>query len=341
MSDEPQTTGDAGPFGEPGEPGEIIEWQYRVPLLTNRFMLWDFARVITISLVVMYLLVALIGWLVDGEAVLLPWQMLLITGGIMTAAFTLACLLLGNRFAMLFGVGPAGVGYASGSRERKWNRAAVLAGVLGGSSSATGAGLIASSQEEGGWVWADIRRAVEHPRARVITLRNSWRTVLRLYCTPENYEQVRAMVAEGIARGAAERADAAAVAPQKARRPWYSYAAAVLVPILATVLVTAWPWLQYEEGVRVVVLSTVLLIAAGLLHGVPRGVAAILSMLPTGYVIYLTLAEMLTVSDGILPGEVSYGWSYDPGLLALTIVGEMILAGLAVWRLFGHDTAAD
>ncbi len=322
-------------------PQDTIEWTYRVPLLTSRFMLYDFVKVIVISVLIMYALVAVMGWFVDGEFVWMPPQVFLIAGGAMVGLFVIACLLLGNRFTMQFSVGPDGVGYASGPREKKWNRAAVIVGVLAGSATAAGAGLIASSQEEGGFPWAELHGANEYPGPRVITLRNSWRAVLRLHCTPGNYEQVRAVVAAGLAKGAAERAAEAADTPPGASRPWHSWLAAVLVPVVATILVTAWPWLvDYEDGTRFVVLSGLFLIAAGLLGGCLRRVLAAISLLPTGYIVYLTAAEMLTTSDGWFPGEVVRGWEYDTGLLAVTLVGEAVLVGLALWRLFGAAESA-
>ncbi len=340
MSDELMTgVAEAAP-AEPESAGETIEWEYRVPLLTSRFMLYDFVKVIILSVVIMYVLVAVMGWFVDGEFVWLPPQVFLITGGAMAGLFTIACLLLGNRFTMQFTVGPDGVGYASGSREKKWNRAAIIIGALAASASATGAGLIASSQEEGGWPWAELHRANEYPGPRVITLRNSWRAVLRLHCTPENYEQVRAAVSAGLAKGAAERATEEAGAPPSVPRPWYSWAAAVLVPVVATILVTAWPWLQYEDGMRFVVLSGLLLIVAGLQQGFLRRAPAALSLLPTAYVGYLTVVEMLSTSDGWFPGEIIYGWEYDTALLAITLAGEAILVGLAFWWMLGRERAA-
>lgn len=341
MSDELMTGADqAAAAVEPDAASEAIEWEYRVPLLTSRFMLYDFIKVIVLSVVIMYVLVSVMGWFVEGEFVWMPPQVFLITGGAMAGLFAIASLLLGNRFRMHFSVGPDGVGYASGSREKRWNRAAIIIGALAGSASATGAGLIASSREAGGWPWAELHRANEYPGPRVITLRNSWRAVLRLHCTPENYEQVRAAVSAGLAKGAAERATIEAAAPPAVRRPWHAYAAAVLVPVMATILVTAWPWLQYEEGMRFVVLSGLLLIVAGLQQGFLRRALAALSLLPTAYIGYLTVLEMLSTSDGWFPGEIIYGWEYDTALLAITLAGEAILAGLALWRLFGRERVA-
>lgn len=194
-----------GPDVGTGGQNATIEWTYRVPLLTSRFMLWDFVRVTAISVSIMYVLVALMGWMVDGEPALLPLQVPLMVGAILLALFFIVGVLLGNRFTMTFSVKPDGVTYSSGAREKRWNRAAVLFGALGRSATTTGAGLLATAAEQGGWKWSDLHSARYFPRQRVISLRNSWRTVLRLHCTAEDYERVRAAVAAGLERGAAAR----------------------------------------------------------------------------------------------------------------------------------------
>jgi len=149
--------------------------------------------------------VALMGWVVEGEPALLPLEVPLMVGGILLALFFTVGVLMGNRFTMTFVVKPDGVTYSSGTHEKRWNRAAVLFGALARNATTTGAGLLATSREQGGWKWRELHSARYFPRQRVISLRNSWRTVLRLHCTAEDYERVRAAVAAGLERGAAAR----------------------------------------------------------------------------------------------------------------------------------------
>ena len=59
---------------------------------------------------------------------------------------------------------------------------------------AVGVGVISESTTETSAGWPSVVRVVEHPRAHAIALRNTWRTTLILFCTPENYEQVAAAV---------------------------------------------------------------------------------------------------------------------------------------------------
>lgn len=182
-----------------------IEWSYRVPLLTSRFMLWDFLRVTLLSVLGMYLAVFLMGLIAEGELIVLPLQVFAIVTGIMLVLFVLASLLLGNHVPMKFSVRTDGVAYGMGPRQKGLNRATVILGALSASPTTAGAGLLAASREQGGWTWSELHKARYFDGPRVISLRNSWRTVLRLHCTPENYEQVRDIVRTGLARGAEAR----------------------------------------------------------------------------------------------------------------------------------------
>ena len=58
------------------------------------------------------------------------------------------------------------------------------------------AGLIAGSQEAGSIPWDRIRRVKIYPRLRAITIKNSWRVVIRVYAKPENFEAVAAIIRE-------------------------------------------------------------------------------------------------------------------------------------------------
>ncbi|MHB1018244.1 MAG: hypothetical protein ACYC2X_10235 [Coriobacteriia bacterium] len=188
----------------PADPA-TIEWSYRVPLLTSRFMLWDFLRVTLLSVLGIYLAVFLMGLIAEGELIILPLQVFAIITGIMLGLFVLASLMLGNHVPMTFSVRSEGVAYGMDKRQKGLNRATVIIGALSGSPTTAGAGLLAASREQGGWTWAELREARYFEGQRVISLRNSWRTVLRLHCTTENYEQVRDVVAAGLARGAQTR----------------------------------------------------------------------------------------------------------------------------------------
>lgn len=178
-----------------------LEWITSFPLATNRFILYDMAKVILWTGV----LLAAIGIpiaLAQGAAdePLSDWLQVFAIFGLVLAG--LALLLLAvmivffrNRFRAWFAVGPRGLAFETRSRNARWSsRAAMAAGMLAGSPGAIGAGLIAYSQEEAATPWSDVRRVRFHPRHCVISVMNGWRVLLRLYCTPANYHEACRLV---------------------------------------------------------------------------------------------------------------------------------------------------
>jgi len=84
------------------------------------------------------------------------------------------------------------------------NRAALVAGVLTGKPGLAGSGLIGRSRESESVSWSGAFKAVPQPARRMIALRNSWRTLMFVQCTPENYDAVLARVNAAIASHGAE-----------------------------------------------------------------------------------------------------------------------------------------
>ena len=181
------------PAAAPVTPGRI-EWRYDIPLLTSRFMLWDFLRVTLLSTALMYVIVIVAGLVFGQELILLPWQVPAIIVGVLLGLFVIASLLLGNRQGARFAVDAKGVEYHAERRESRMNRIVATAGALLGSPTTAGAGALAMSREHLHLEWEGIREVRYYPSARVIAIRNSWRTMLRLHCPPELYDDVAAAV---------------------------------------------------------------------------------------------------------------------------------------------------
>ncbi len=253
----------------------VITWDARMSILTNRFMWWDMVRVTVLSALIMWLMVLVMGLLFEGEAVVLPPAFVALTAGILIVLFVIASLVLGNHINLWFGVGPEGVAWASGKREQRINRGTAIIGLLAGSASTAGAGLLAT-----------------------------------------------AIVEEGVVRGAAERA----LLPPKVRRPRWQYAAWVLVPVIAAILVTAWSDSVYEDGIRLIAVSAVAIAVAGLIGGLFRRVAAGIGLLTTGYV------SALVIGLGLWP------WPSSCRRISSCTAGsttrEASRSPLRVWRSF-------
>jgi hypothetical protein len=164
---------------------QIIIWDTRFPLLTNRYFMWDMIRVLGIaSTILLALMVVIMG------DVVMAIQFAGLVGVIMLGVMSIACLLLGNGFDARFSVGQNGISYESGSTGKKWNKAALVLGVLAGKPGTAGAGALAMSGEAGSYEWKEIVKITVDEKRRIISLHNSWRTLNRLYCLEGNFDPV-------------------------------------------------------------------------------------------------------------------------------------------------------
>ncbi len=171
----------------------LLDWDISFPLATNRFFLYD--------------LLKLIFWTFLGTAALLTFMSALtgslehlprllpifglIMAGFLVLALLIALVFFGNRYPAHFALGEKALYWSSRSRRaRRANRLAVVLGALSGKPSVAGAGLLAEAKNEGHIGWKDVRRFKEYPSARVVSVKNCWRVVTRLYCTPDNYDRV-------------------------------------------------------------------------------------------------------------------------------------------------------
>jgi hypothetical protein len=192
--------------------GQELSWQVNVPLLNDQFIMYDLLKVWGFSTLFMFLIMAAIfiferNW--RGFISMLP-LVGLTSLGILVLFLLVMLVFFGNRFPMGFMLGPQGAMVASLSQRGRWgNRLAVILGALAGKPGVAGAGLLGMARETVGVTWDEVRRLNIHPETRVISLMDSWHVVLRLYCTPQNYDQVLMAVqkfaARGIQKGAAPR----------------------------------------------------------------------------------------------------------------------------------------
>jgi hypothetical protein len=226
---------------ETGPPatGEI-SWEFNVPLLTNQFILYDLLKVWGFSTLFLGLLMAGIAVYDRNWRTLADMAPMLgaVSAGLLVLLILVMLVFFGNRFPMGFRLGPQGAMVVSLSRRGRWgNRLAVILGALAGKPGVAGAGLLGMAQETVGVVWNDVRRLNIHAPARVISLMDSWHVVLRLYCTPQNYEVVLNAVQKWAARGLKK----AALAPRAqgftpTRRLWLKSLLAAVAAFLVTAL---------------------------------------------------------------------------------------------------------
>jgi len=250
-----------------------LSWEADVGLLTNPLLLRQFGTLLAVTGLVMFGLLSLL-FAVQGEWESIPMALLATLVGVGVLALLMLVVVLlffGNRFRARFAVSETGVSFETVDRRAKAaNRLAALLGVLGGSSSTAGAGMIGLSRESEAYGWRGIAVATYYPRSHSIALRNRWRMVAFLACTPGNYDQVAAFVRQHLA-------DRAAAGPSPLPRLLgrtllvivaslpvfllpYPFELDLLLPLIMLCFALATVWLVHLFGW--VVIATALLIAA-------------------------------------------------------------------------------
>lgn len=325
-----------------------ITWEHDMPLLTNRFFLWDLLRVMVITLVVMQLLLLIMSILIGEDIFFMTPEMILILVGILSGLFLIAILLvLQNRFSLRFTVDANGFSYDSGSREKKINRIVFWLSLLSGKPGPIGSSLLAISQEDRTFNWRDIYKVTVHPGPRVITLDNSWRMVFRLYCKPENFEKVAEQVQAYAAQGAAWRNSHGIRPPQYGFYvKWAGMTAIAFIASLAWLSgydvwrTHFWPFYWKAEDIApAALIISFLVLLAGMVEGKKRRAVALFATIGSLLFLYSLVNLVLGQYTDIEKTYSFYGYEVDPALFAISFIGGLVLSAMSLVRLFGKVEA--
>ena len=204
-------------MAEEAEPSRL-SWEIGIPLVTNPRMLRTFALVTALSVVLVVLLLgAVSGSQGDWGAVLTMTKIFALVGvGLFLLFLLVMGLVFGNRLRTRYTVDDEGIVQETVDKVGKvGSRLAVIAGILGRSPGTTGAGLIAMSNEVAALSWGGAFRVDAVPRRHLLVFRNAWRPIMEVYCTPQNYGAVAALVRDRMARRrTAERVESKSPLPQ-------------------------------------------------------------------------------------------------------------------------------
>jgi len=190
-----QSIGDS-PSGEPasaGPSGETITWEQDISLLTNPVILRQTLLVCGGAGLLMAFILTFV-FATSGEFhSILP--MLGISAAAAAGLGVLMVLVMlvvfGNRTRVRFTVDDRGILWETvDPRALGTARLALLAGVLGRSPTTAGAAAVAMARQSEWVAWTDVDAVEMNPGRHLLTLRNSWRTVMMIACLPQNYQQV-------------------------------------------------------------------------------------------------------------------------------------------------------
>lgn len=308
-----------------------LTWETHLPLFTRAmFRQWTGAMAATL-MVVMLILVPIFAS--QGEWDALPPLMGMVlagTGVLWALGFLIMALVFRGRLRVRYTLTGRGVVQETIDRTAKGaNRLAILAGALGRSPQVLGSGLIAKSREREAVEWAMIARADDDPARHFITLRNSWRSLLWVQCTPENHAlvlgRIRAALAANPAGGEAGRPS-----------PLPRYLGLSLLTVLACVPL----FLLVEEfDLDLLVALLVLCFALATLWLIPLFgwvVLAGLGWLGLGLVLRLTEVRPSTLFPGRSYRGLDLLTDQDLGLLLMAALGAAFLVWLSLAALRGR-----
>lgn len=195
--------------GKQPTPITPIAWSIDVSLLGQPSMLGAFAKVILLSSSLMGGLLIFLSLVLGNRDMVGPLLGLTaISAGVISVLLLFVVLaFFRNRMSMSYAVDARGARSAVDDRRARFGaRAAIVAGVLGGKPGVAGAGLLAETSASQEIAWRAVRSVACSPRWRTVKLANAWRTVMVLYCLPENYEAVAAGATRAVAAQPAGRA---------------------------------------------------------------------------------------------------------------------------------------
>lgn len=312
-----------------------IVWETDLPLFSRRMMAqWAYAMLATAAVVALILGTV---FMAQGDWDAIPPMLMMalaVTAGLWLLGMLIMALLFRGKFRVRYTLDDRELRYQVVERKaRIANRLTILAGILARSPQALGAGLIAKSQETMAVRWTGAFRAVYDPDRHHITLRNAWRGLMWVQCTPENYAEV----ADAIERNMTRRQTASRIA---ARSPLPVYLGRSVGVMLACLPLFALAE-EYDTGLFLPIfifcfgLATVWLI--NLFGWVVLGGLLVQWL--------LVAADLLRERESYFhKGETYHGYEVliaaDYGVLLLAGAGSAILAWLAVRAVRGRWLAA-
>jgi hypothetical protein len=174
-----------------------LNWEAIIPLFTNPFLWLDFGKALLAPAILFGGLIVLIlagdnapDW---GRA----FGVLAVCMAAVAALFAFVeIIVFRNRMAVRYALDDQGISYESGRPARTAQKIGMAIGALARSPLLMGGSLLVSSTNALTVRWRDVKKVTPFPARRVVTLSNSWRPVLRVYCPDaETFESTRRFIA--------------------------------------------------------------------------------------------------------------------------------------------------
>lgn len=174
-----------------------FDWQISVPLVSNNLIFKSVTTFVLVTGMVMAIFLGFIFFAISEIDALLPMFFMIgiISFGLWVLMQLIMLLIFGNRMPMYFKVDEKAVRCdLKSTLAKSGNRAAVILGLLSRNPGVAGSGMLAMSQESVQYNWSQIKYAKFYDKKQAISLRNSWRELLVVFATDENYEKVKGYI---------------------------------------------------------------------------------------------------------------------------------------------------
>ncbi len=182
---------------------DIISWDIDVSLLTNKHIAKQivlvFSLAILFTITIIFLIELFSGSITPDFLIALAKIFLLLTAIITVLTILGVFLAMGNRYSYTFTLDPQkGISERPQTRQRSKNfiinSLLVLLGLLAKNPTAAGTGILSQSRQEQFVNWKSINAIKTDPRNRAITLKRNRRTLMVVFCHPDNYETVAGLI---------------------------------------------------------------------------------------------------------------------------------------------------
>lgn len=179
-----------------------LVWEADLPLFGRAmFLQWSGAMLATLAVVVLILLPVFAArgdW--DALPVLLV-AFSLTTIGLWLLGLLIMALLFRGHVRVRYTLTDKGAVYETVDRVvQRAGDIGVVLGAMTRSPHLLGSGLTAKSRQTLSIEWRQVARVDDDPQRHFVTLRNSWRAVMWLQCTPQNHADVVAFIGRSLAR---------------------------------------------------------------------------------------------------------------------------------------------
>jgi hypothetical protein len=182
------------PAGSGENPERLVTWSRKIPLITNPYLV---LQCIFIPLGIGIVMGSFLSLITGGEWDLLILMLILGAGlGVLMLIIMLVLqIVTRGGLETEFFLSNEGVAHKAGRTTRALDRVSTGGSAVLGSMSGTGAGLLAMSQENNMLAWEEVRYVSVYPLVRSIVLRSKYLiSPVVLYCTDENFSEIRALV---------------------------------------------------------------------------------------------------------------------------------------------------